>query len=429
MKIVGLIVEYNPFHNGHSHHIEESLRVTGADKAIVVMSGDFVQRGAPAIMPKHLRAQMALQSGASLVIELPVRYATGSAEFFAMGAVSLLHQLGCVDCICFGSESGDLDSLTVLADLFIQEPPQYKHALQESLRLGLTFPQARQNAVARYFQDCTESSEIPELLAQPNNILGIEYIKALKRLQSNMRPYTITRKTSHYHDVDLQENYSSASAIRAQIHLADSTPRSTPDDNEQFLPTLTTQLPPWCHQIMNNSFHKRYPIYMDDFSLLLHHKLLLETPATLLQYQDVTEELANRIINQRNSFITTTQFIDLIQTKNTTHARISRVLLNILLNTQKHSLDFDNTSNDTCVTNAYIRVLGFQKRDSEILTRIKISSLLPLVTKLANMPPLSNLGHTILTEDLYASNLYETIVTNKFHTSFIHEFEKSLILI
>ena len=148
MKIVGLITEYNPFHNGHLYHIEEAKRITGSDAAVVVMSGDYVQRGTPAFMPKRLRAEMALRCGVGAVFELPVCYATGSAEYFALGAVSLLDMLGIVDCICFGSECDDLEAMSRAADILLKEPKEYQALLRSSLKEGNPFPAARQKALA-----------------------------------------------------------------------------------------------------------------------------------------------------------------------------------------------------------------------------------------------------------------------------------------
>ena len=148
MKIVGLITEYNPFHNGHLHHIKEARRITGADAVIVVMSADDVRRGVPAVTPKRLRAEMALSCGASAVFELPVCYAAGSAEYFAMGSVSLLDSLGVVDSICFGSESNDLEALQETAGILLEEPAGYQEPLQEALRSGCSYPSARQTALS-----------------------------------------------------------------------------------------------------------------------------------------------------------------------------------------------------------------------------------------------------------------------------------------
>ena len=167
MRITGLIAEYNPFHNGHKYHIEQAKMITGADAVVVVMSGDFVQRGMPAILPKHVRAKAALEAGASLVLELPVCYATGSAEYFAYGAVLLLEKLGCVDSICFGSECGDMELLQKVANVLVDEPAEYREALNRFVRAGDSFPLARQKALTAYVS--------PEVLSEPNNILGLPY--------------------------------------------------------------------------------------------------------------------------------------------------------------------------------------------------------------------------------------------------------------
>ena len=187
MKVVGLIAEYNPFHNGHKYHIEQALKLTGADAALIIMSGNHVQRGAPAFLPKHLRAEAALQCGAAAVFELPVCYSTGSAEYFALGAVSFLELLGCVDSICFGAETDDIRILQEIARILVEEPAEYRKFLQEGLKSGLTFPTARQHALANY----TGKSDLTFHLGQPNNILGIEYLKALLRLKSSIAPYAL----------------------------------------------------------------------------------------------------------------------------------------------------------------------------------------------------------------------------------------------
>ena len=407
LKIVGLIVEYNPFHNGHLHHIEESLRITGADTAIVVMSGNFVQRGAPALMPKHLRTEIALHAGVSLVLELPVRYATGSAEYFAQGAVSTLHALGCVDSICFGSECGNIEQLTTIADILVQEPPRYQEALQEQLRSGKSYPVARQLAMAYYLEQLQYDTPLVSILADPNNILGIEYIKALRRIGSSMVPRTIPRVVSHYHDTHLQETYSSASAIRSKLQQ---------DLTNWEL--LSQQMPLDSHQQLTALLEKRFPVYTNDFSLLLHNQLLRETKETLLTYADMTEELANRILKNRNSFLTFEQFCACIHTKNLTYARVSRVLLHILLNI--HSTE---------VTVPYLHVLGFRRTASSLLTIIKAKGTAPLVTKLTTVTDISPEGQQLLAEDLYAANLYEAVITHKFQTNFIHEYEQSILLV
>ena len=261
MKIVGLITEYNPFHNGHLYHIQEALRATGADAAVAIMSGNYVQRGAPALMPKHLRARMALEAGVAAVIELPVWCACGSAEYFAAGAVSILDRLGCVDVICFGSECGDVSLLEKAARITAQEPEAYRGLLKEGLRDGLSFPRARQKALSLFLGD----DRAGEVLAEPNNILGVEYIKAILQQKSSLGFCTIQRRESGYHDMELSDTYSSASAIRHHLRQAD----------QSGIPAqLEGQMPSPAIRTMKEAYHARYPVYANDFSLLLKYHLL-----------------------------------------------------------------------------------------------------------------------------------------------------------
>lgn len=402
MKVVGLITEYNPFHNGHQYHIEKAREITEADYVVVVMSGNFVQRGAPAIMSKHLRTQVALKSGASLILELPVPYATGSAEYFAYGAISLLDKLGCVDSICFGSECGDIEVLQNLAKIIHEEPEEYKSYLNQYLRQGNSFPLARQKALTDYLK----SDDANDILAEPNNILGIEYLKALYKLKSEMKPYTISRKVSHYHDDKLCENFSSASAIRKAL-------------SESAIFNLDTQIPKESISLMQDAFGTRYPIYTNDFSLLLKYKLLNETKETLITYMDVSEELANRIYNHLNQFQSFEQFIELLKTKEITYSRISRALLHILLGIKdEHMTEI-----------SYARVLGFKKSDAELFSKIKKCSSVPLISKLTDTSFLNLEEKKQLELDIYASNLYETIVADKFKTTYKNEYKHPIVRI
>lgn len=402
-KIVGLITEYNPFHNGHQYHIEKAKEVTGADAAIVIMSGNYVQRGVPAIMPKHLRAEVALLSGADLVIELPVGYATGSAETFAYGAVSILHQLGCVDSLCFGSECGDIDSLQKLVKILVEEPEDYKDYLKQFLKIGLTFPAARQKAI----ESCYPEESFANLLTEPNNILGIEYLKALYRLKSNIQPYTITRTDAGYHSIELNTEFSSASAIRNTIEYTDD------------ISLIKDYVPENCFSILNANYKKRFPIVLNDFSLLMKYRLLNETPESLQTYEDVSEVLANKIYNRRNEFISYEQYCELLKTKDLTHSRVSRALLHILLGVKK-----DVYSNNTP---GYARVLGFRKESASVMGQIKHHSTIPLITKLGQMSSSDDVTLTMFETDIFASDLYESVVTDKFNTPFINEFEQSIV--
>ena len=403
MKIVGLITEYNPFHNGHKYHIEQAKQITGADYVIAVMSGDFVQRGAPAFLPKHLRTEMALEGGCDMVIELPVCYATGSAEFFASGAISILDGLGCVDAVCFGSECGDYKLLEKVAMVLADEPAEYQTYLQENLKKGMNFPQARQQALKKYFQD----ENLDSVLEEPNNILGIEYIKALILKNSTIKGYTITRQDSSYHDEKLSEKFSSASAIR-NIFSSDNTPD---------FGLLRGHIPESGIEILKKEYQIRYPVISDDFSLLLKYRLLSETKESLTEYVDITKDLANRIINLRNEFKSFTPFCELLKTKELTHARISRCLTHILLNIRNSYIDVP----------PYAHVLGFRKEAGEIFTSIKNASCIPLITKLTAIDALDAHQKEMLALDIFASDLYESVISDKYQKPFINELTQQIV--
>ncbi len=425
MKIVGLITEYNPFHNGHLYHIEQAKDITNADAVIVVMSGNYVQRGAPAIMPKHLRAAVALEAGIYIILELPVCYAAGSAEYFAAGAVSLFEQLGCVDAICFGSECGDYRILEKLARILADEPDEYRTLLQDALRSGMSYPRARQKAL----RDYTKDDSLEMILEQPNNILGIEYIKALYQKKSPIRSYTIKRMVSAYHDQHLTGAYSSASAIRKLLDYA-SQSISTEKDGmfdepvmSEVLTRLEDQVPPSCIRMLEDTHRSRYPIYANDFSLLLKYRLLRETRDSLTRYVDVSEDLANRILNRVNDFITFDQFCDLLKTREMTYTRLSRCLFHILLDITKEDMAAYR-EHGYC---QYAHVLGFRKDARRLLTYISARSNVPMITKLTQTDGLSRTGLTMLRQDIFASNLYESVITDKFKMPFINEYQHQIL--
>ena len=243
MRVLGIIAEYNPFHKGHVYHIQKAKELSGADHAIIVMSGDFVQRGVPALLPKHLRAEMALSCGADAVFELPVCYSTGSAELFAAGAVSLLDKLGVTDALCFGAECGELAPLEHIAQILAEEPTNYRLNLRKALKSGVPFPVARQRALEEYLgEGSAESDSLSSVLSLPNNILAIEYLKELYRRNSSIKPFVLKRKDSDYHAEILQHGFSSASAIRKVF--------SESADIREIQSILENQLPSSCLSII-----------------------------------------------------------------------------------------------------------------------------------------------------------------------------------
>ena len=274
----------------------------------------------------------------------------------------------------------------------------FKESINTFLKEGVSFPTAQAKALTKellkHTLSATNQYDLQQTIALPNNTLGIEYIKALFKLNSHIKPYTITRKGSNYHDNALSQTFSSATAIRHTI------------DTEE-LNHLHLQVPSVAFDVMQKEYKKSFPIYPNDFSLLLRYRLLNETKESLCDYADVSEELANRIFNRRNEFVTFEQFCELLKTKELTYARISRALLHILLKCKKSDI------NDI----SYARVLGFHTDSTEVMTEIKKCSQIPLVTKLANFE------HPMLERDIQASHIYHSVITDKYKTTFQNEYE------
>lgn len=428
MKVVGLITEYNPFHNGHQYHIEEAKRITHADFVVVVMSGNYVQRGTPAITDKYTRTAMALSCGADLVLELPICYATASAEFFALGAVSVLNHLGFVDFICFGSECGNITSLSDIATLLANEPVAFRTQLSDLVKQGLSYPAARMKAVLSHFNQ-SEESEMASILASSNNILGIEYIKALIKIKSPIRPVTILRKDAGYHDPNLYHSndfdsgnalnklqtpcISSATAIRNNINtLMDSS-------------KIEANIPSEAYRLLNEVEHKRLPITEDDFSNLLYYKLLQSTPAALESYVDVSVDLSLRIHNTLNQFTTFSEYSLVLKTKQMTLTRINRALTHILLNISDSNFTRFNQKGYA----QYIRILGFKRSASFILRSAKETAV-PIITKTADAyDALSEDGKIMFEMDVIGTHLYNQVVYQKFHTRIPNEYVHGAVIL
>lgn len=420
MKVTGLIAEYNPFHNGHLYHIQKSKEYTNADYLIVVMSGDYVQRGTPAIMDKYLRTQMALESGADLVLLLPVAYSCASAEYFAMGAVTLLDKLGVVDSICFGTESGNLKLLSKIASLLTTESPEFKKSLKSSLKEGNSYPCARNKAILACQDFCESSSstyeEISNVLSEPNNILGIEYLKALFKRNSAINPITIPRIVSHYHDTALKEQFSSASAIRHLFKQSSSFPFS-----------IKQAVPAPLFSLYQKYYGQTYPIYEDEFSLPIYYQLLKEkVPLSLTRYQDLSSDLAQRIIHELDNFHSFSSFIEHIKTKQYTQTRIARCLLHILLELETQ----DYASYAAFDYIPYARILGFKRDSIPLLTAIKSHSSIPVFTKMVKAEKLLNKAQRkMLLQELFSSSLYRKIQEQKFHVTLPHEYARKLLIL
>lgn len=434
MKVVGLVTEYNPFHNGHKYHIEEAKKITGADYVIAVMSGNFVQRGTPAIIDKYTRAEMAIRNGVDLVFELPVCYATASAEFFALGAVSLLDKLGIVDEICFGSECGDITLVKEIARILVNAPKEYDTILSSYMKEGLTFPAAREKAFTQYLLDNNLLSDksreqLTKVLSEPNNILGIEYVKALLSLSSSIKPVTIQRKVAGYHDKELNNQDKQADCNNTPSSISSATAIRTffmnAHDVNQLSP-IADSVPHDVYESLVSNYHKTYPITEDTFANIIRYKLLSEDHATLSSYLDITEDLADRMKNIANLNFTMEELVHHLKTRNLTLTRINRALLHILLNIRKDTFDTYNENGYT----AYARILGIKKESSHLLRTIAEVGRIPIIRKVSQASKqIAPLAMQMLSEDLFATHLYNQAVYERYGTSLPNEYRRGIVIV
>lgn len=409
MKIIGIIAEYNPFHNGHAYQINSIRKAAGADYIVVAMSGDFVQRGTPAIVDKYVRAQMALSCGADLIIELPSLWAVSSAESFAMAGVTLFDKMGCIDGICFGAETDNLPLLTDIAELLAEEPQAYRDALASYLKKGLPFPAARANALCVCLGD---TDALHTLLNEPNNILAIEYLKAIKKRGSSLTPHLIKREGAGYHETDIYNtgtnNAPTASATAIRNALL--TYPYQAGNRKNFPSTLTTAMPQNAYAIFKDYLSSFSPLHEEDFSSVLGYLLLHKAKADLADIADSNEDIANRLIKNRFHCSSFREFCTLNKTRDITYTRMNRILLHIILNIT----DTDYERGKALDYIPYLRILGFRRDSNALLRRIKDSAAVPLLSKLAVAPAsLNEDALWMLEKDIFAANLYEQTLARK----------------
>lgn len=376
MKVLGIVVEYNPFHNGHIYHIEQSKAVTGCDAVVCVMSGNFIQRGEPALINKFARTEIAILNGVDLVIELPLPFAMSSAESFGFGAVKILDSIGIVDCLSFGSEQGDIDSLKCISDILANEPLEYKEELKKQLSLGLSFPVCRQNAINRYLQ--THSTEfdtvnLSTLLETSNNILGIEYLKSITRLKSAIKPYTIKRIANNYNSPDLTGAISSATAIRNSIKTMSLQEQITSLESKS-----AQALPQDSKLIIEKELKEgRGPNSINKFESILLAFLRNTSVEKLREVPGISEGLEYRIKNASEISGNIEELLSNICTKRYTQTRIQRILMSLLVGITKSDQDSFMQYGGP----QYARILGFNKVGRELLSKMKKCSSLPIITK------------------------------------------------
>ena len=390
-KVVGIIAEYNPFHNGHLYHLLQAKDLAQADYVVAVISGNFTQRGDTSIVDKWTKAYMAICGGCDLVLELPTVYSISSAENFASGAVKILDSLKIVDSIAFGAEASDLATLNNIANVLFQEPRGYTNILTHELQKGISFPSARENAILMYLNDIKRYANI---LNSPNNILAIEYLKALKTQKSNMNPIMVKRSKVYYNDDRIVDDFASATAIRKLIK------RREYEDLRKVVPRSTYKI--LSRQIRDGNI----VLGLENFEKEIIYTLRKMSIREIANLPDVSEGLENLIKNSADNCNDMSKLIANIKSKRYTQTRIQRILLYALLGIDKKMME------DSKKVTPYVRVLGFTNKGKELISEInKRNSKINMITSVKkfiekNNKPSNRTIMQMLQKDIFATDVY-----------------------
>ena len=366
-NVLGIIAEYNPFHNGHLYHLTESKRKCNAKYAVAIISGNFTQRGDASIVNKFEKAKMAIENGIDMVIELPTLYSISSAENFANGAIKILNELNFITHISFGSESGNINQLNNIASILTDEPEEFSKLLKEELRKGSSFPVARQNAIEK-FLNLTNKNEFSKLLNSPNNILAIEYLKALKKTKSNITPITIERKNVDYYSENIVESFASSTKIRKEISENLNMHTNIMDMNNMDVNMdmfLNSCMPKKSYDIIKENIEKGNCIQgLKCFEDMIFYKLRSMQINEIKELPDVCEGLENVIKKASNETNSLEDLINKCKSKRYTRTRIQRILIYALLGITRQDMEMSEN------VNPYIRVLAVNKNGRELLSII-----------------------------------------------------------
>lgn len=370
MRVLGLITEYNPFHFGHKYHLDKSMSITKSTHSLAVMSSSFVQRGEPSLVDKWTKAKMAIENGVDLVIELPFVYSCQSAELFAFGGVSMLNQMNIIDNISFGTELGEIEPLEKIAKVLVDEPVNYRESLKDHLSKGNSFSVSRSKAIEEYF---TEDQPYSEILKGSNNILAIEYLKALYKLNSNIKPIAIKRLGKDYNDIAINSGFASATGIRNEIFA------NGMSDIEELLPKESLNV--------LEDYHRQYNVFnrLSNYNEIFNYLLISVDNSKLTKLFDMESGLENRFIQKGLSSNYIEKIIDEITTKRYPRTRIQRLFIHLLNN-----LDGKTIRELYNYPPQYIRVLGSNKKGFEILNKIKENSNISIITKYADYKKYNN---------------------------------------
>lgn len=391
-RVLGIIAEYNPFHNGHMYHLQKAKEQSGAQYCICVMSGNFVQRGNTSIVNKWKKAEMALLNGVDLVIEIPTIYSVASAEGFSLGAIKLLNNLKIVDAISFGTETSDFAALNNISSIVNEEPMKYKSILNSELKKGLSFPKARENALMLYLND---NKRYDNILNTPNNILAIEYLKALKKIKSTIQPIPVKREKVYYNDNVIVDEFASATAIRKLLK------------NEEFS-EIRKVVPKSTYQILKKETELGNVVLdLSRYEKEIIYNLRRMTVSEIAELPDVNEGLEHSLKNAANYSNDITNLINIVKTKRYTVTRIQRILICALLGITKRDVGMAKKAEP------YIRVLGFNEKGKELISRInKQNPKATVITSVKKFQDKNNnnknskIYKRLLDIDIFSTNVY-----------------------
>ena len=385
-RVLGVVAEYNPFHNGHLNHLELSKKLTGSKYTIAVINGHFTQRGETSIVNKWEKTKMALKNGIDLVIELPLIYSISSAENFAYGSIKILDSLNIVDTLSFGAEYPDIKTFHEISDLLVKEPAEYKEELKNNLSNGLSYAKSRENAIIKFVG---KNQDYIDILSSPNNILAIEYLKTLKKLDSKIIPYLIKR-TNNYNSQNIQKNITSGTSIRNAL-------------KENKIEILQKVMPFNSYKILKENFKNNQLVYISNFEKMILYKLRELKINEIANLPDVNEGLEYLIKKAANSSSSLDELIEKIKSKRYTRTRIQRILLYALLGITKKDMVISKQ------ISPYIRVLGFNENGKKLLSKItKENPNLEIITSVKKFEDKckSKDLQNMLKKDILASNIY-----------------------
>ncbi|MCI8486753.1 MAG: nucleotidyltransferase [Clostridia bacterium] len=359
-RVLGIIAEYNPFHNGHLYHLQKSIQETDSDYVIAIISGNFVQRGNSSVINKWKKAEMALKSGVNLVIELPTIYSISSAENFAFGAIKILNELKIVKSVSFGTETGDMAALNNIANLLVQEPKKYQYILQNELKMGVSFPKAREIAVLKVFND---NRRYGNIMSSPNNILAIEYLKSIKRLKSFMKPHLVKRERVFYNDDAVVDDFASATAIRRLLS------RNQTEDLSRVLPKSSYEI------LMEEIKKENVVLDIAKYEKEIIYNLRKMSLKQIQNIPDVSEGLEHAIKNAVGSCNNLPELLNMIKSKRYTGTRLQRILICSLLGITKKNME------NSKKIRPYVRILGMDEKGKQLISKItKANPKLDIIT-------------------------------------------------